>query len=94
MIWKGIKTVFAWMLMALAGLGIIGVAAHFVFPGVTGPQIVCGSSPWLNDGFTVNCTTWWGTLAHLCITLCMFIWGWSIIHDMRRMESQQQPERD
>ena len=88
MIWKGIKTIFACVLMGPGILSVAGITAHFVVPGVTGPHISSSSSPWLKQGFTIDCTTWWGTLIHFLIALCVFAWGWGIIHDIKKEESQ------
>ncbi len=93
MIWKGIKAVFAWLLMALGIVRFIGIAAHFVVPGVSGPRIWSSSSPSFEYGFTIDCTTWWGILIHLSIALCTFAWGWGIVHDMKN-KVQQSPAGD
>ena len=88
MIWKRIKIVFGWLLMILAGIGVLSIATHFVVPGVSGPCISSGSSPWCEHGFTIDCSTWRGTLTHLGIELCVFAWGWGIIHNIRKENSQ------
>jgi hypothetical protein len=86
---KAIKTTFAWLLMTSGCLGVLGLIAHilcqdfglFGAPDISGGYISLG-------GRVIDCTTWWGKLLNLFISLCLFAWGWGIIHDMKKQKSE------
>lgn len=92
MIWRAIKTVFAWLLIAAAVVGFLGLLAHILFQdvGLFGAPPILGGHLTFN-GYVIDCTTWWGKLINLFIDLCLFAWGWGILHDMKVKRSQQLP---
>jgi len=85
----------AWARIKLAGSIVITTAGLilmlftiFSLMGMAS-QIILGlpyEGPVLKiEGYRFDCTTWWGTTAHLLLNVFIFVWGWDFMKKGRAM---------